>query len=61
MRKIPYKLRTDAWWLGDDFSWRKPQKQPPLDPANRSMISDCDFGGTLMVDANREQHPDRRR
>ncbi len=60
MRSIPYKLRTDAWWLGDDFIWRRPQIQPPLDPAKGSMISDRDFGETSVVDAHSEQHPNRR-
>ncbi len=60
MRNIPYKLRTDAWWLGDDFTWHKPRVQAPLDPANGSMISDRDFGETSMADAYREQHSDRR-
>lgn len=60
MRGIPYKLRTDAWWLGDDFTRRSPQVNAPLDPANGGMIFDRDFGETSMADAHSEQHPDRR-
>lgn len=60
MRNVPYKLRTDAWWLGDDFTWCWLQVQAPLDRGIGSMISDRDFGETSMTGAYREQHPDRR-
>ena len=60
MRNIPYKLRTDAWWLGDDFTWRRVSVQAPLDPTTGGVISDRDFGETSKADEYREQHPDRR-
>ncbi len=60
MRAIPYKLRTDAWWLGDDFTWRRQLVQAPLDPDNGCMISDRDFGNISTADAYSEQHPNRR-
>lgn len=60
MRNIPYKLRTDAWWLGDDFAWRTPPMQAILDPANGSVIIDRDFSEISGADAHSEQHPDRR-
>ncbi len=60
MRKVPYKLRTDAWWLGEDFQWRAPRVHAPLDPANGSVISDRDMGETSTADRYREQHSNRR-
>lgn len=56
MKAVPYKLRTDAWWLGDDFT----RRTPPLDRASGCVICDRDFNETPVVDAYGEQHSDRR-
>lgn len=60
MNGLPYKLRTDAWWLGDDFAWHRPQSRISakrlLDPPDSSVICEPDSGETWMANGHGEQY-----
>ena len=63
MSVLPYKLRTDAWWLDGEITWRARRDtgraKASLDPVGGSVI--CDLNTQAKAaDENGKPHPDRR-
>lgn len=63
MSVLPYKLRTDAWWLDGEIIWRKQpggcRANGSLDRMEGSVICDRNTQ-TKAADENGTSHPDRR-
>ncbi len=64
MRRVPYKLRTDAWWLDGVITWRAPmcpdRANPSLDRASGGVICDRNTQAKPTVKDHGKPHPDCR-